>query len=492
MTKVTLANVGNLIDATTAATTINSNSAAIVAAVENTLSRDGTQPNTMGSTLDMNSNRIINLASPASSNEPARLIDLATVAAGGTVTLNNVPTGGATGSVLTKNTSSNYDMGWVLPPTNLFTLGSTPVTLGSTITTVAGAITWSGVQTFSSTPVFTTINSTTITNTGTINSTGIINSSAGKITVGPSPSVDDSSFISSRALTPGSGLLNSHGYRDETVATQNVTASQFSGYSSFDAAAVISGSATTPMNHVRNFQARIQYNSVGHVNEMAGLWIGHVVNNGSAIVDQMYGVQVINNQITSGVVSNQYAYHADTLSGAGNSYFLFGGNNPSVLNGNLYVGGRLNAFSNEAMNIQYNGSTQQGFAFCDTYAPAASLTAVNFIRNNSIVGSITETLSATVYNTSSDERLKDFTGKYDPKEAISIIKADPVRTFKWKSTQEEAIGWGAQTSYEINHDLATPETESTHWGIDKGARTPYLWAAMTDVISRLEALESKI
>lgn len=63
MTKVTLANVSSLIDTTTAQTTINNNSAAIVTAVENTLSRDGTSPNTMGANLDMNGYSILNQGS---------------------------------------------------------------------------------------------------------------------------------------------------------------------------------------------------------------------------------------------------------------------------------------------------------------------------------------------------------------------------------------------------------------------------------------------
>lgn len=63
MSKITLNNVGNLIDATTAATTINNNSAVIVSAMDNTLSRNGSAPNQMGSSLDMNSNSIINLPS---------------------------------------------------------------------------------------------------------------------------------------------------------------------------------------------------------------------------------------------------------------------------------------------------------------------------------------------------------------------------------------------------------------------------------------------
>lgn len=76
MSKITLNNVGSLIDATTAAATINANSATIQTAFDNTLSRDGTTPNTMGNNLDMNSNQIINLPAPSSVNSPARLIDV--------------------------------------------------------------------------------------------------------------------------------------------------------------------------------------------------------------------------------------------------------------------------------------------------------------------------------------------------------------------------------------------------------------------------------
>ena len=42
---------------------VNTNSAAITTAMDNTLSRDGTTPNQMAANLDMNSHNIINLLS---------------------------------------------------------------------------------------------------------------------------------------------------------------------------------------------------------------------------------------------------------------------------------------------------------------------------------------------------------------------------------------------------------------------------------------------
>lgn len=73
MAKLTLNDVTSGYASTTA---VNANNALVEVALENTLSRDGTGPNQMEADLDMNSNRILNLPAPTSSNEPARLIDV--------------------------------------------------------------------------------------------------------------------------------------------------------------------------------------------------------------------------------------------------------------------------------------------------------------------------------------------------------------------------------------------------------------------------------
>ena len=62
MAKLTLSNVTNISGAESVALgVINANSDAIETALENTLSRDGTTPNSMGADLDMNNNDILNV-----------------------------------------------------------------------------------------------------------------------------------------------------------------------------------------------------------------------------------------------------------------------------------------------------------------------------------------------------------------------------------------------------------------------------------------------
>src|SRR6266481_2268027 len=119
MTKITLNNVGSLIDATTAQTTINNNNSTIQTAFDNTLSRDGTTPNTMSNIIDMNSNQIINLPAPSTVNSPARLID---VVSNPTIT---IPGQGTSGHVVPFLDGNNTWSG-----TNTF---NNPVTVGSTL-----------------------------------------------------------------------------------------------------------------------------------------------------------------------------------------------------------------------------------------------------------------------------------------------------------------------------------------------------------------------
>lgn len=81
MAKLTLTDLANLENENTAVTAINANNALIEAAIENTLSRDGTSPNTMSDSLDMNSNTILNLPAAATSTEPVRMAEFTSAVA---------------------------------------------------------------------------------------------------------------------------------------------------------------------------------------------------------------------------------------------------------------------------------------------------------------------------------------------------------------------------------------------------------------------------
>lgn len=115
MSKITLADLVNLENQTTAVNAINNNNTVLEAALTNTLSRDGTSPNQMNANLDMNSNHILNLPAPISADEPVRLTDIQDLTAGGTIVFNSIPVGGTTGQVLIKNSASNYDVSWKNP-----------------------------------------------------------------------------------------------------------------------------------------------------------------------------------------------------------------------------------------------------------------------------------------------------------------------------------------------------------------------------------------
>lgn len=133
MAKLTLTDITDFRNQSVTATTINNNSTAIEAALENTLSRDGTTPNTMSADLDMNSNDILNVGNIDASTGTIDTLDgttatittvnadvivldgvtiSATVGADGAPGV-GVPTGGTAGQVLSKIDGTDYNTQWV-------------------------------------------------------------------------------------------------------------------------------------------------------------------------------------------------------------------------------------------------------------------------------------------------------------------------------------------------------------------------------------------
>lgn len=141
--KLTLTTLSSLQNDTSATDKINANSAAIITAIDNTLSRDGTSPNQMSADLDMNSHRVLNLPAPANMFEPLRVLDAATLNGSGTISPQSLPAGGTSGQILTKNSATNYDASW---SSNTLSIGGSPVTgLGATLQVNAGILQTTGI-----------------------------------------------------------------------------------------------------------------------------------------------------------------------------------------------------------------------------------------------------------------------------------------------------------------------------------------------------------
>jgi hypothetical protein len=193
------------------------------------------------------------------------------------------------------------------------------------------------------------------------------------------------------------------------------------------------------------------------------------------------------------------------------------------------------------MKLAVENATGQAAAFANTTGtvsccaqflvtnPSTQLLLFTYLNTSTIVGSVTTTGSSTAYNTTSDETFKDFIDVYDPARAITIIRADPVRDFHWNDRSATpgayAVGWGAQTSYAVSPDLATPgqwfipptpeqrdadgeivtpaapgrAAEEGEAGalyspaaVDQSKRTPYLWAAVSWLLDERDQLKADV
>lgn len=173
--------------------------------------------------------------------------------------------------------------------------------------------------------------------------------------------------------------------------------------------------------------------------------------------------------------------------------------------GNLTITGNFvsNAAAATGVASGYTVNTSSGPAGLVKTSCNVSTTAIHrqFFNSNGLAGQISTNGSATTYATSSDERFKTFIGPYDPLAAVAIIRADPVRDFTWNVDGSYSVGWGAQTSFAVSPDLAVPpwnpdaqpgDEDFSPWGVDLGTRTPYLWAALSWALDKIDDLEARV
>jgi hypothetical protein len=159
--------------------------------------------------------------------------------------------------------------------------------------------------------------------------------------------------------------------------------------------------------------------------------------------------------------------------------------------GNVLVG-KTSQVSAGRLGIQYDGGGH-GVGIDQDFSGGG--TFINFLVQNSAVGSIQTSGTATVYNTSSDYRLKEddvpMTG------ATERVKALRPINFAWKIDGSRVDGFLAHEVQEIVPEAITgvkdavdSEGNPDYQGIDQSKLVPLLVKTIQELEARITALES--
>jgi len=162
--------------------------------------------------------------------------------------------------------------------------------------------------------------------------------------------------------------------------------------------------------------------------------------------------------------------------------------------GNLLVGTTSFDSSNTGHAFSSSGGsayhTRSGATVLFLNRLASTGTIVEFQQANTAVGTIAVTGSATAYNTSSDQRLKD--NIVDAPSASDDIDAIQVRSFDWKvDGSHQKYGMVAQELQSVAPEAVSEgATEEDMMGVDYSKLVPMLVKEIQSLRARVAELES--
>jgi hypothetical protein len=158
--------------------------------------------------------------------------------------------------------------------------------------------------------------------------------------------------------------------------------------------------------------------------------------------------------------------------------------------GNLLVGTTTgNGANAEGFNFYNQGSGDSRLYIGHVNGTANGTQYVNFLYNSGIIGSISQNgVSAVLYNTSSDARLKDVTGKARGLEVINEL--NPV-AYNWKADGKADEGLIAQEVKELVPN-AVSGSEEEMYQMDYSKLVVHLVAGMKEQQTIIESLEARI
>jgi len=165
--------------------------------------------------------------------------------------------------------------------------------------------------------------------------------------------------------------------------------------------------------------------------------------------------------------------------------------------GNVLINATTRA-SVEKVNITHDGASQEGIILVNTNTSASTQTSIGFRRpSGTTVGTITTTLSATAYVTSSDYRLKE---NVQPMiGALAKVALLKPCIYKWKVDGSDGQGFIAHELQAVCPDAVTGEKDAVDdegnikpQGIDTSFLVATLTAAIQEQQAMIEELKAKV
>jgi hypothetical protein len=170
----------------------------------------------------------------------------------------------------------------------------------------------------------------------------------------------------------------------------------------------------------------------------------------------------------------------------------------------LDTGGR--SFAHLGQFTSTHDGTRFGIAVHNTNGGGGSQIAIRFHRNDSDVGSISTTGTATAYNTSSDYRLKE--NAVAISDGITRLKTLKAYRFNWKSdptttvdgffahevtaVPEAITGTKDEIAQADDEQKGIKKDDPIYQSIDQSKLVPLLVAALQEAVAKIETLETKV
>jgi hypothetical protein len=163
--------------------------------------------------------------------------------------------------------------------------------------------------------------------------------------------------------------------------------------------------------------------------------------------------------------------------------------------GNLLVGATSFAGPDGKVSIQYTGGTDYAIKIKTTVASGAAVRFTN--PSDGEVGTISQTNTATAYNTSSDYRLKE---NVQPMSGASerLMDLKPVN-FAWKVDGSRVDGFLAHEAQAVVPEAVTGEKDDVdadgnpqYQGIDQSKLVPLLTAALQEALTEIASMKARI